>query len=246
LRRLAATLLLAAACSSSGREPAAPADGGSSDLASPASTDLASLTSTDLSSHASTDFSPQTSNDLSSPTQNDLAHAPNDLSSSRPPCLHGGGFAAFRFYYAQNSGTQAILDAFGLSDNSNWQAVPVYPTSYTDTNFGGGLELGSGNWILIRYSVAGLSQINSATFSVYGRSYDVSASGSFDAWSPLYGDDFAPADSMSVYPYAWKTMDFTGYVRAGDDPGLTGIRLYPGPSSNDLIVNTVELCIDGQ
>jgi hypothetical protein len=182
--------------------------------------------------------------DLAPPS--DLVKPPSDLTPARPPCLNGAGFAAFRFHYSQNSGTQAILDAFGLPDSSNWEAVPVYPTSYTDPNFGGGIELGSGNWILIRYSVVGLSQINHATFSVYGRSYDVSASGSFDAWSPLYGDDYAPTDSMSVYPYAWRSVDFTGYVQIGDDPGLTGIRLYPGPSSDDLIVQTVELCIDGQ
>jgi hypothetical protein len=185
------------------------------------------------------------SGDLANPPT-DFARPPADLTSSRPPCLRGNGFAAFRFHYSQNSGTNAIVDAFGLPDNSNWEAVPVYPTSYTDTNFGGGIEIGSGNWILIRYSVVGLTQINAATFSVYGRSYDVSASGSFDAWSPLYGDDAAPTDSMSVYPYAWQSVDYTGHVQVGDDPGLTGIRLYSGPSSGDIIVNTVELCIDGQ
>jgi len=262
LRGIVCFVLVLGACSSSGR------DSGGADLAHGGSLD-GGMAARDLASAdqspASNDFAPSTNdfapsandfapsaNDLS-PASSDLSSAPSDLGKppadmtpSRPPCTHGPGFAAFRFHYSQSSGTQAILDAFGLPDNSNWEAVPVYPTSYTDTNFGGGIELGSGNWILIRYSVAGLTQINGATFSVYGRSYDVSASGSFDAWSPLYGDDFAPTDSMSVYPYAWKSIDFTGFVQVGDDPGLTGIRLYPGPSSNDLIVHTVELCIDGQ
>jgi hypothetical protein len=153
---------------------------------------------------------------------------------------------AFRFHYSPNSGTQAIVDAFGLPDGSNWQADPVYPTSVVDAGNGGGLEIGSGNWILIRYSVAGLITITSATFSIYGRSYDVSASASFDAWSPLYGDAPSPTDSVSnVWPYAWTSIDYTGHVQVGDDPNLTGIRLYSGPSSNDLVIHTVELCIEG-
>jgi hypothetical protein len=111
---------------------------------------------------------------------------------------------------------------------------------------GGGLEIASGNWILIRYSVAGLTTITSATFSIYGRSYDVSASGSFDAWSPLYGDAPSPQDSVSnAWPYAWTSIDYTGHVQVGDNPGLTGIRLYAGPSSSDLAIHAVELCIEG-
>jgi hypothetical protein len=115
-----------------------------------------------------------------------------------------------------------------------------------DPGNGGGLEIGSGNWILIRYSVAGLTVINTATFSIYGRSYDTTASGSFDAWSPLYGDAPSPTDSVSnAWPYAWTSIDYTGNVQVGDNPNLTGIRLMSGPSSDDLVIHTVELCIDG-
>jgi hypothetical protein len=162
------------------------------------------------------------------------------------PCTHGPGWIAFRFHYSPNSGTQAILDDFGLPDNSNWQAVPAFSSSVVDAGNGGGLEIGSGNWILIRYSVAGLTTITSATFSIYGRSYDTTASGSFDAWSPLYGDAPSPPDSVSnAWPYTWTTIDYTGQVQVGDSPGLTGIRLYSGPSSNDLAIHAVELCIEG-
>jgi hypothetical protein len=163
-----------------------------------------------------------------------------------PPCMWGSGWTAWRFHYDANDGTNAILDVYSLPDNSNWEAVPAFPTQFDDGLHGGGLSLGSGNWILIRYSVAGLTQINGATLTVYGRSYDVSASGSYDAWAPLYGDDAAPTDSLSnAWPYSSDSIDFTGSVHVGDDPNLTGIRLYSGPSSNSLIVNTVELCIDG-
>lgn len=162
------------------------------------------------------------------------------------PCSNGPGWVAFRFHYSPNGGTQAYVDAFGLPDASNWEAVPAFPTMVQDAGNGGGLEIGSGNWILIRYSLVGLSQIKGATFSVYGRSYDVSASGSFDAWSPIYGDDPSPTDSVSnAWPYAWTTVDYSTQLAIGDDPALTGIRLYSGPSSNDLVIHAVELCIDG-
>ena len=161
------------------------------------------------------------------------------------PCTNGPGWIAWSFHYQVGS-TQAYLDHFGLPDSSNWEAVPAFSTSVTDPNNGGGLEIGSGNWILIRYSLVGLTQINSASLSVYGRSYDVSASASFDAWSPLYGDDASPTDSMSnAWPYAWTTVDYSTQLAVGDDPGLTGIRLYSGPSSGDIVVHRVELCIDG-
>jgi hypothetical protein len=115
-----------------------------------------------------------------------------------------------------------------------------------DAGNGGGLEIGGSNYILIRYSVAGLTTITSATFSIYGRSYDTTASGSFDAWSPIYGDAPSPTDSVSnAWPYAWTTIDYTGHVQVGDNPGLTGIELSAGPSSGDLAIHAVELCIEG-
>jgi hypothetical protein len=193
------------------------------------------------------DLSTSGSSDLSSSNNPDLSTKP-DLSSvvSGPPCLNGPGFAAFRFHYDTSGSQSPIVDAFGLPDSSNWEATPVYSTSIVDPGNGGGLEIGSGNWILIRYSLVGLHQINGARFSVFGRSYDTTASASFDAWSPIYGDAPSPTDSVSnAWPYAWTTVDYTGHLAIGDDPGLTGIRLYSGPSSNTLVIHAVELCIDG-
>lgn len=162
------------------------------------------------------------------------------------PCTNGPGWVAFRFHYEPGT-TSAFLDELGLPDSSNWEAVPAFSTQVTDTLHGGGIEIASGNWILIRYSLAGLSVINGATFSVYGRSYDTTASGSFDAWSPLYGDAASPTSSVSnAWPYAWTSIDYSTQLAVGDDPGLTGIRLYAGPASDDLVIHTVELCIDGQ
>jgi hypothetical protein len=162
-----------------------------------------------------------------------------------PPCTHGPGWIAWKFHY--NGSTSAITDVYALPDSSNWQAVPAYPNSasWADALHGGGINIASGNWILIRYSVVGLTQIKKATLSMYGRSYSTGSSGSFNAWSPIYGDAPSPTNSVSnAWPYAWTTIDFAG-VQVGDQPGLTGIRFYAGPSSSNLIINTVELCIDG-
>lgn len=162
-----------------------------------------------------------------------------------PPCSRGKGWVAWRFHYANNS-TSAITDVYSLPDNSNWQAVPAFATMFADGLHGGGIDIGGGNWILIRFSVVGLSKIAGATLSVYGRSYNVTTSGSFDAWSPLYGDVKSPTNSHSnAWPYQWVSVDYSQNVKVGDQPGLTGIRLYAGPNSNDLVINTVELCIDG-
>src|SRR5262249_57803083 len=121
--------------------------------------------------------------------------------------------------------------------------TPAFPTMIDDVGNGGGIDIGGNNYILIRYSVVGLNTINGATLSIYGRSFDVSASGSFDAWSPIYGDDATPVDAVSnVWPYAWTSIDYTGHVQVGDDPNLTGIELSAGPSSDDLVIHTVELC----
>jgi hypothetical protein len=160
-----------------------------------------------------------------------------------PACTRGPGFVAWRFHY--DGSTSKITDVYSLPDSSNWEAVPAYSTSFQDALHGGGIEIASGNWILIRFSLVGLTALRGATLSVYGRSYDTTASGSFDAWSPIHGDVVSPTDSVSnAWPYAWTSVDYSQNVALSDSPGLTGIRLYAGPSSSDLVIHTVELCLD--
>lgn len=211
------------------------------DLASPVDLAGVDLAGADLA--MSVDLS--VPRDLSMPI--DLA-VPPDLSrppdmSTRPPCMRGSGWAAFRFHYSGS--TSASIDALGLPDRSNFEAVPARSTSFTDALHGGGIEIASGNWLLIRFSLVGLTTIRSATFSVYGRSYNTTASGSFQAWSPIHGSISSPTNSISnAWPYTWTSVDYRANVDVSDPPGLTGIRLYAGPSSSDLVINTVELCLD--
>jgi hypothetical protein len=181
-------------------------------------------------------------------TASDLAQSPDlstpvDMRTMGPPCKRGVGWTAFRFKF--DGSTFARLDGFGLPDSSNWEASIVRSTSFTDALHGGGAELGSGNFILVRFSLVGLTTIRGATLSMYGRSYSTGSSGSFRAWSPLYGDIAPPDNSVSnAWPYSWTSVDYTANVRVGDDKSLTAFRFYPGPNSNDLVVNTVELCLD--
>ena len=168
---------------------------------------------------------------------------PPDLSSMGPPCKYrpGSGWAAFRFSFSGS--TSARLEAIGLPDKT-FSASAVRATSYTDELHGGGIELGSGNWLLILYSFAGLTHVNSATLAVYGRSYSTGSSGSFEAWSPAGPSISSPVNSVSnAWPYTWTAIDFTPIA----DPTLMpyGIRLYPRGSSSNLVISTVELCIDG-
>lgn len=247
-----AALLVCGACSSGGLQGKWPDQGGAGgrDLAGPTSADL-SLSPADLSDGP---LGPDLARpvDLASGGVDltgggvDLQSAP-DLAGNRVPCLRGTGFTAFRFRYNANGGTSAQLEVFGLPDNSNWQATPVFATTIGDQANGGGLVIQGGNYILIRYSVVGISRINSATLSVFGRSYNTGASGSFEAWTPAHGTTSTPQNSFSnAWPYTWSSLDFTGYVQPGDTPGLTGIRLYARGGSSSLVINRVELCLDAQ
>jgi hypothetical protein len=258
LARLGLGLLLCAApgCRSRGGAP----DTGGLDLAEPGpgpgpgdDEDLLGPGAQDLRGGGGTeDLRGGGMEDLRAPFDPDLRPAgmdlrpPADMSMARPPCKAPGatGFAAFRFKYVGS--TSASVEVFGLPDRSNFEAVPAYATSFVDVMNGGGINIAGGNWLLIRYSVVGLSRISGATLSIYGRSYSVSSSGSFEAWSPIYGGKSTPANSFSnAWPYRWSSLDFTGLVAIGDPPGLTGIRLYARPGSSNLVINTVELCIDG-
>jgi hypothetical protein len=91
----------------------------------------------------------------------------------------------------------------------------------------------------IELSTAGLG-VSSATIAVYGRSFDTTTSGSF-SWQTFSGTGAAPTDLVSnVAPYQWYLADATTELPGGDANTL--LRIYPGPSSNALIVDRVEIC----
>lgn len=223
-------LLALAACSSGGADDFIKRDAGVDLAASPAA-DLAmptiDLLGVDLRGRdlAVADLNPQV----------DLA--------GRVPCRRGVGWTAFSFHY-KNS-TTVVVDTLGLPDRSNFQASTGVLATYEDAARGGGINLVGSDYVLIRFSLNGLTRISSATLTMFGRSYSSTTKGSFRAKSPLHGTIATPANAVdSAWPYDWTSVDYTANVRVGDAKADTAIQLYAGPSSNNLIINTVELCLD--
>ena len=203
-------------------------------------------TSTDDLGHGSTDMAHGSM---------DLAHGSTDMARatgiiSGGPCSSGAtGATAIRVHYT-NAGGQAQVnyDAFGLPDGSR-ENVSVYgyqigfTSTYDDYFLGvGGLVLDDSDFIDISISTAGVSTIRSATLSIFGRSFDTTTDGSF-SWQSFAGTGAAPTDLVSnVAPYSWYSADLGGAIDAGNSMIL--LRIKSGPSSDSLIVHTLEICLD--
>ena len=165
------------------------------------------------------------------------------------PCRSGApGAAAYRIRWANAQGTAYVIyDVDGLPDHSRDHAGAYgyqigFSPSFVDPFLGdGGLQLDGSDFVDLEITTTGVSQIASATLSIYGRSYDVTTNGSFN-WQTFVGVGDAPTDLVSnVPPYAWYSADMTTEI-APDDPN-TLIRIKAGPSSGVLAVNQIELCL---
>lgn len=168
------------------------------------------------------------------------------------PCLSDAlGATAYRIRWANGGGTAYVVyEVNGLPDTSRDHAASYgyqigFTPSFVDPYLGeGGLQLSSSNFVDIEISTVGLSQIESATLSLYGRSYHTTTSGSFE-WQTFAGAGAAPTNLVSnVAPYQWYSADMTSEIDPGDDSVL--LRIYSGPSSNSLVVNRIELCLQAQ
>lgn len=165
------------------------------------------------------------------------------------PCLSGtAGGAAYRIHWANAGGqAQVVYEVDGLPDHSRDHAAAYgyqigFTPSYVDPFLAeGGLQLDSSDFIDLEISTAGVSQIASATLSIYGRSFDTTTSGSFN-WQTFAGTGASPTDSVSnIAPYAWYSADMTTELAPND--ATTLIRIKAGPSSGVLVVHRLELCI---
>ncbi len=170
------------------------------------------------------------------------------------PCDSGAaGATAYRVRWAGNgSGSTAypVYEVNGLPDTSRdhtgayGYSIGFTPT-FVDPFLGdGGLQLDSSDFVDIELSTAGLSQIQSATLSILGRSYNTTTSGSFN-WQTFDGYNEAPANLVSnAPPYEWYSADMTTEISRGDNGVL--IRIKAGPSSGSLVVNRIEICMQAQ
>ena len=167
------------------------------------------------------------------------------------PCMSGTpGVTAYRIRWAGNgSGSTAyvVYEVNGLPDHARDHAAAYgYNFSYTprfeDVFLGdGGLVLDSSGFVDLELTTAGVSQIASATLSIYGRSYNTTASGSF-GWQTFDGVCAAPTNVVSnSAPYEWYSADMTTEISAGNTGVL--IRIKAGPSSGRLVVHRIEICM---
>jgi hypothetical protein len=166
------------------------------------------------------------------------------------PCRSGAaGAAAYRVHWANGGGTAyAVYDVDGFPDHSRDHAEAYgyqigFSASWVDPFLGaGGVGLDDSDFIDLEISTVGVSSITSATLSILGRSYDTTASGSFN-WQTFVDTGETPTDLVSnVAPYVWYSADMTSALAPNDSGAL--IRIKAGPSSDSLVVNTIELCVE--
>lgn len=177
------------------------------------------------------------------------------------PCASGGtGATAFRIRWAgSGSGSTAypVYEVTGLPDKSGFKAGAYgysigYTPTFEDIYLGvGGLRLDSSDFVDIDFSTNGISSISTATLSIYGRSYNTTASGSYN-WQTFDGTGSTPSGAVSnSAPYQWYgPLGYLGSGPIGDvltviKTGKTiKLRIKAGGPSGALIVNKIELCLE--
>lgn len=171
------------------------------------------------------------------------------------PCISGAtGATGFRIRWAgTTSGSTAyvVYEKDGMPQGSGDRAgaygqgqIGFTPT-FVDPFLGdGGVALDDSDFIDMYISTAGVSSITQATLSIYGRSYNTTASGGFN-WQSLDDVGQTPDDFVSnVAPYQWYSADMTSAIGPGESGYL--LRLRAGGASGSLVVNRVELCLVAQ
>ena len=186
----------------------------------------------------------------------DAAGGDPDAASDAPdgiltggPCLSGSpGATAYRVAWSNGGGVAyPDYEVNGLPDTSRDHVAAYgyqigFTAQYVDTFLAeGGVLLDSSDFIDIELSTAGVSQIATARLAIYGRSFNTTASGSFE-WQTFAGLGAAPTNLVSnVAPYQWYSADMTSEIDPGDDGAL--LRIKAGPSSGSLVVQRIELCM---
>jgi len=165
------------------------------------------------------------------------------------PCMSGQpGATAYRIRWANGGGTAyPVYEVNGLPDHSRdhtgaYGYVIGFTAQYVDPFLGeGGVQLDGSDFIDIELSTVGLSQISHTSLSIYGRSFNTTASGSFN-WMTFVDAGETPTNSVSnAAPYQWYAGDMTSAITSGDHGVL--LRIKAGPSSDALVVNRIELCM---
>lgn len=188
-------------------------------------------------------------------TTPDAGMTPDAGSAYPGGCVSGAtGHYAARFHWAGNgSGSTAYVqyEVNNLPDHSRWHAGAYsrgsigYTPVFVDIFLGaGGLQLGSSTFMDVELSTAGLTTIRHVWLALKGRSYNTTASGSF-SWMTFDGAGATASGFVAnSAPYAWYVADATAAFVPGNAAVL--LRIEPGPPSSSLVVNAVEICVDGE
>jgi hypothetical protein len=165
------------------------------------------------------------------------------------PCLSGApGQTAYRVRWLDGGGTAYVqYEVHAMPDTSRFRAGAYgyqigFTPQYVDTALAqGGVLLNSSSFIDIELSTIGIASITSAHLALYGRSYSVSSSGSFN-WQTFEGVGQTASNVMAnSTPYAWDSGDMSTEISPGN--GGVRIRIEAGPSSGSLVVNRIEICL---
>lgn len=167
-------------------------------------------------------------------------------------CISGtAGATAYRVRFADAGGTaQVVYEVDGLPDHSRNHAAAYgyqigFTPSFVDPYLGvGGLQLDSSDFVDLEITTAGISSIQNATISIFGRSFDTTTNGGFN-WQTFVGTGATTDDFVSnIAPYRWYSADFTTEIRPGDNGVL--VRVKAGGLSGVLVVNRIEICMQAQ
>ena len=165
------------------------------------------------------------------------------------PCLSGQpGKTAYRMRWLKSGSTAYVsYEVNGLPDKSRDHTGAFgyqigFTPSYVDPFLAeGGLQLDGSSFVDIELTTVGISSIQSAKLAIYGRSFNTTASGSFN-WQTFDGTGSTPTNAVSnVAPYQWYAGDMTTEISPGDNGVL--LRIKAGPNSGSLVVNRIELCM---
>ena len=162
------------------------------------------------------------------------------------PCSNGTGWTLFKFHYEKSAGTSPRVDvwdaacSYSFAPGSACNVQEIRGPSFTSRTHA--VIVSSREYVQVRFSVQGL-QFSRAGLYVKARSYSTTASTDFEAWSPIHGANTGGLVDND-FTYNWYHVPWTNYLKPGDKPSLTAVRLSDAAGgSSEVAIKAVELCI---
>jgi hypothetical protein len=162
------------------------------------------------------------------------------------PCSNGTGWTLFKFHYEKSAGTSPRIDvwdaacSYSFAPGSACNVQEIRGPSFTSRTHA--VIVSSREYVQVRFSVQGL-QFSRADLYVKARSYSTTASTDVEAWAPLHGSNTGGLVDND-FTYDWYHIPWTNYLKPGDSPSSTAVRLLDAPGgSSEVAIKAVELCL---